>query len=781
MNKPRLLSFVIVLLLFLLPFYWFRTGDMDLGSDTTRLYYFNPVAYIQNVAMSPVSYTGFGHEIVGYYGLAFSLVLLLLHKFISSPSLWIACIHGANLSMGFLFVTLSVYEILRRVLKEKIDDYVYFSGILAGLVYTLSPAQLVGWDRPIITQTSFFINPISFYLALRFVQSGKFSYIASFLVLSVSFAHNFSWAGAPGFFSFFPLATVFIMIYQKIVYGRFMYWKQLFIGFFLFLGLHAFHLLPSIYSLLSPNSSLNDTLFTPKGRIDWGLKFFLSIISSVRVSDALLLLRQSSVTTIMEYLTIFVPVTTAYSFMIVFKENKYKSLIKVHLLFGIFFILTLYLVSANITPWGAELYKQLFMIPGFQMFRAFYEQWKLTYVFYTSLLFGISLYMIFQKKSIVWLKRAGAICIFILFVNAGAFIRGDMSNNMPLWEYPNTRIGIKLDPNFLKAIDEVKKLSSGVRVLTLPLADWEYQVILGPNSGLYGSTSFVSIIGGKQDFAGLYQFGEFQILLTSYILNKQYDDLKRLFGFLNIRYVFFNRDPALYKIIDGFPFHEMKKIIPHNSDSYQEFVDALGLEKIYQAGNFQIYEMKNDYVFPRVYVSDRVLDTPTSNEQWQTQLLTPKKQITTSKPVFIESQTSLLTDNLHVPDIISFERINQTKYIVSVKGAIKPYMLVLLQEYNPHWRVYLEERDGVQKHKNIFGFVDSGPFETLGKKDVTNVHMKANAHANAWLISSDNVDNKTEYTLIIEHVVQRYFYIGILISIATLLLWGAITLVAVII
>ena len=53
------------------------------------------------------------------------------------------------------------------------------------------------------------------------------------------------------------------------------------------------------------------------------------------------------------------------------------------MLIAIFFFTTLYLSSANITQIAVELYRMLFYIPGFSMFRVFYGQWQWVHAFST--------------------------------------------------------------------------------------------------------------------------------------------------------------------------------------------------------------------------------------------------------------------------------------------------------------------------------------------------------------------------------------------------------------
>ena len=167
-----------------------------------------------------------------------------------------------------------------------------------------------------------------------------------------------------------------------------------------------------------------------------------------------------------------------------------------------------------------------------------------------------------------------------------------------------------------------------------------------------------------------------------------------------------------------------------------------------------------------------------------------------------------------IPQII-FTKINPTKYKVIVRGAKDPYTLVLSQEFNTKWKVFLsneinesktlegklsrifgkflesimrfgniviaseENRGNLTRyfndditegmHKNIF--LDENTLETFGQDSIADkTHFLANEYANAWYISPRDVGNKENYVLIIEMTSQKLFYVSLIISLGGLLL-----------
>ncbi|GAH41017.1 unnamed protein product [marine sediment metagenome] len=91
------------------------------------------------------------------------------------------------------------------------------------------------------------------------------------------------------------------------------------------------------------------------------------------------------------------------------------------------------------------------------------------------------------------------------------------------------------------------------------------------------------------------------------------------------------------------------------------------------------------------------------------------------------------------PEVI-FKEINPTKYEIEIKDAKHPYFLVLSENFNKNWKIYLNKKSLPE-----------------------NEHYIINGFANSWLIKE-----KGSYNLIIEYMPQKYMNFGILISSLTL-------------
>lgn len=135
-----------------------------------------------------------------------------------------------------------------------------------------------------------------------------------------------------------------------------------------------------------------------------------------------------------------------------------------------------------------------------------------------------------------------------------------------------------------------------------------------------------------------------------------------------------------------------------------------------------------------------------------------------------------------LPKVV-FNKINSTKYRVEIKGAKEPYNLVFNESFHRGWRAYFKEISGLDGEivANYFNgqirqvvsrniFLDRNTFETWTKEPFSEEkHFLVNGYANAWHITPEDVGGIENYEIIIEYWPQRLFYLGIGISLMTLL------------
>lgn len=164
--------------------------------------------------------------------------------------------------------------------------------------------------------------------------------------------------------------------------------------------------------------------------------------------------------------------------------------------------------------------------------------------------------------------------------------------------------------------------------------------------------------------------------------------------------------------------------------------------------------------------------------------------------------------NKKIPQI-EFIKINPTKYKIKVSNVKDDYNLIFNESFHTGWKLYLNsEKSKNQKNimyqigefastiTNIFIkntqfdnierttyfnneistipynniFLEPDTFETWGQQTLANdSHNIVNGYANSWYITAKDTYGISNYELILEYKPQQYFYIGLLISIITLL------------
>lgn len=598
-KKQTLLPLIISLIFFLIPFFWLKPGEMDLGGDSSRLYFYNPLSYLLSSTLYGITASGFGSENINYVAFPFISFLAIIRHFLS-PTVTISIFHGLSLSMAFLFSFLSIKEIIKGN-RDKLSLIETYASIVGGLTYSLSPALIDGWEHVLLTHDQIFLNPLMFYLLLRFFKTSNSAYIVLATLVTFIFSHNFSVIAAPPVFAFYPMSILFIIAYTKIILKRKIALKPLIFGFILFLGLQSFHLIPQISSIFSSGTSINLTIFSDDSKFIRGLDYFLAVAPSVKASINLLAFPQGTMPGNFSWIFFVFPFIILSSYFF----NKQKTL----LLLTFFFLITLFFATGNVTKTGLNFYANLFNIPGFSMFRNFYGQWQYVYIFFYALLFALSLSIVISKLKRKYVGILTIILIIILVANASSFLRGDVIRRY-LWQSNNVSSVLKMDPQYEKILSYIHSLPLDGKILTLPLTDPSYQLIAGVNGGAYEGPSTISYLAGRKDFPGYAEFAQYNSLILNLLKSGDFETFKEILGVLNIKYVFYNADPKVYDSFPGFSYQYVRGYLPIDQTGYRELVDKLSLKEIKNIDNkFFVYEVPDKYFLPKLYVPTRMISS----------------------------------------------------------------------------------------------------------------------------------------------------------------------------
>jgi len=655
--QHKALPFIIAIILFMIPFFWFKPGEMDLGGDSSRLYFYDPVSYFFTSTLYVVSSSSVGGPTLNYVNIPFIYLLIALKYIFTSPTILISGLYGISLSAGFIFCYLIIME-----LTESKKNNLY-AAIAGGLVYVFFPALIDTWRHTLLTFNQIFLNPLIFYLLLKYFKTSRISILFVVIIITFIFSPNFSIAAVPGLFAFYPVSILFLVFYTKFILKRHIIVKHIFFGLLLFIGIQAFHVIPQISAIFSKGSGINSVIFSTEGKFDRGLSYFSAISPNIKASINLLGLPQ------MEPLNFFSNAFIVFPFIIVISLlfNKQKTI----LLTSFFFLVVLFFATANITNTWLSIYKWLFNVPGFSMFRNFFGQWIYAYMFFYSIIFGQALYIVLDtlrnsksrlKKLLTFLLIS--VPILILVINATPLIKGDIIRQA-IWQSNNVKWVLQIDPDYKQALSFVRSLPAEGRVLTLPLTDYGYQIIAGENGGAYLGPSTISYLAGKKDFSGYNELLGYENVILNLIKSGEIETLKRILGIINVKYVFYNADPIVYDQFPSFPYQRARGL-PQDQRQYKKFIDSLNLHEIKNINNkFFVYEIPNDYYLPQVSVA--------------------KKSFNFNEPIAeIQTPLSLITkDNRIAINTNEENTING----VSVSEIKFDEMLTDLRRQSPFWTI----------------------------------------------------------------------------------------------
>lgn len=740
-------AFLIAIALFILPFFWYPPGAMDLGGDGTRLYFYDPTSFIKNVALYSTAPEGKAnidpakHAYLTYVGF-----LAFIKYFVNSPSLLISIFNGIKLSIGFL----SVYFIVKELIQEdekKSKLSIELSALIAGgfyIIATGSEKVIFFWVKALHSHDQVFLNPLIFLFLLRFLLTRNKVYLFSIVLITLLFSVDFAMISSPSFFAFYPLALLFLLLYIVFVRKRKIFIKDIVLGLLFFLGMHAYHILPEISSLFDKSSIIHSVIF--KETVSGGVNFFDALRGEGKASFNLLL---SSPLPIFRWTSIIAPLVIIVAFLL---QKKKKSVI---ILTCFFFLLTLYLVSVNLTNIGFELYKLLFYIPGFSMFRHFFIQWAFIFFFFYALLLGQSLAIIFEKIKPKYTKTMAASILLIFILSSWNFLNGHLVDAVQ-WGSRDVKTAMIMDPRYEQVLEFIRKLPDEGKILILPLTDNFNQVIFGKNNAAYVGPSSISFLTSKKSFAGYQNFDSYPYTISEDILKfsreKNYERLTQIFSLFNIRYIFHNTDPKIYEEkFPEFPNSYMMASLPKTQEEYKKFVKEFPVSIIYENGPYQIFEFDKNVYRPEVYIPDTLYIDD--------MLVVLDNKEVSYQSGFIDKETC--RKNQTISDFcnstyqspyaeITVTKNNPNDYMISITQTQSelPILVVFQNAYNPSWKLSLANEPPIHEGQ----------------------HLLVNRYANAWLITKEDRQGKTTYVLHLVLQTQKYFSYGIGITFVTLLI-----------
>jgi len=752
---------IITLSLFVLPFFWFMPGEIDLGGDSGRLYIYDPLKYLTSITLFPIkTMNGFDYYQPKYLYIPYVGMLLLFKTILfNSAYLLNNFLNGVVLSLGFLF-TFKFFKEFGLFRNLKWDK---FTLSFCSLFFILSPMTIYDFQRANFHTTSIFVYPLIFYLFLRYMNTQKLNYIIISVLITLPFSPNFGVPTIPWLFSFLPFMFFLFLVYAISNSKSKILIKGSFVWIILFLLVNFFHLYPLAYGFVSKSSEIHRIVFDDSAS-NAGLKYFRVIQPEIKSIYSFLnqpqyrLIGPSGNTTkvFMKYFGIIVlPLFLIYPLILIagllvrrFEENKEKYL---YYVVWLNFLWALVLSTASLGKGAVVLYEKLFLkVPGFLMFRHFYGKFAMVYTFFYAFLLYFSLsyviqYLLVIKKEEYIKKLLSTLFILVIFSGIPLLFGQIVNSGVPGSDVFSGKVPVsmKMDSNFTAYINEISDLEGDSRVVSFPLSMETYQVFQGKGGGVYLGPSVIAVLSGKSDFAGFYSMHNQELTNTFFRLFLQDDPSKilRFLGFMNIEYISYNSDDYIYKHFSYTPFGDFKKLFP-TQGSIEKLINILDGKLVFEKGFYKLYKLEK-YFLPHIYLPKKILF---SNETL-TDFYRNTNFENLPKEIAVFFGDNSFSEILTPPEIV-FKKISPVKYKVELKNIQEPFVLVLSEPYNIGWNIYLTD-------KNEFLY---------------SRHQMVNGYANSWYITPKDLNNQEEAELILEYTEYRKFYVGVIVSSISLMM-----------
>ncbi len=617
--KKNKIVFLIALVLLIIPFFWFKNGEVNYGGDSSRLYFYDPWGILKNEIIYSVNSLGcIGADsaylaMIPLYFVFALLKMIFWGKDCLLNNFW----NGFVLAGGFIFTYLTTLEILSGEKSERRNRSI---AIVCSLFFVISPALIYSWDRALESLGQFLTYPAVFFLFLRYLKTGKIKFLLAEVIFFFLSAVNFTFWSAPYLFSFFSIAVLFFYFYARICRQTRRFISGIVVMVFLFFLANFFHLIPQFLSFFGPSTSAYKFLFVEQVRTDWGLQYFLSVLPHIRLAYNWATQPQYVIDkgyslpfeNVMfnfgvKYLFAYLSFPIVVVWGMVSGNKAGKKFRSIQCLLLLIFLLLSFLMTANITTIGPKLYISFFNFPGFSMFRSFYSKFSFVFTFFYALLLAVSLYAVFEATDSVRKRYLILLLLSSLIVFAGSPLLIGRVVNGTLWLSNDIRIPTKIDPKYEVFLQKIKEKKEIFRVFGLPVAGGDYQILKGAYGGAYLGPSTITFLAGKRSFSGMTGFFIYSSQVEALIREGNYQGLKNLFGLFNIGYLFHNQDDYIYNNFPGYPYYEWEKKIFPNQESIKKFVQDLKFQEIFSSGNYHFY--LSQQLLPLFYLSQRIICT----------------------------------------------------------------------------------------------------------------------------------------------------------------------------
>ncbi len=677
MRKINFWYFLFLIASFLIIFSWFSTGKIISNNSEENLNILSPSRTALHYSTVWWS-VGTGVKIPFLVPREPVFLVLSLMEKAGIPIFLIQAIFlGVIMLVGMVLIYIFVrYGLQLSAYVAGISSFFYLLNI-----YSLTQV----WKRFLyFTMIAWAYLPLFLMLWFKWITELRFRWLGLFLLTAPLFSYIF--AEPVYFLTFWIPAAVLVLIrmweLKKDIKELLKLIGFSFLGFVLWAIVNIWWLYPT---LILTRSWAEDNF--PKWNIN--LDVLLAVSKSFPLNE-ILLLRQSW------YLghendwydfyhnpLIYLISTGVFAVAILgfFKlgNNKYRKYLAGLALIGLF------ISKGTNFPLGYSFYYFLFSaLPFTAALRNSYEKFGLVWLLPYAVFFSFGLYWLFLK-----IKSRYSKSLFLtlsLFLSCGVLV-------YPMWNGdifpPKHRVQIPLyydkANNFLNS-QNVKRefhipFTTEIEKMTY---DWGYAGE-DPSENIFDAENLTS------PNAPLYD--KTYKLLPGYFEKKNFSNI---LGLLGTEYIVFQRD-IIYPKIDL--IKTQKKI-----ESW------LGVSKAANFDKLDLYSLDPRIVKPRIYASGNLIKINSLTEAWD-QVVSDdwnKYSVFTLQDIGVDLKNNL-------PPQVSYTKLSDTRYKVSIRESLSPYILILNNTYDELWKARIGN-------------------QIIGK------HFIVNGFANGWL-----VDKKGDY------------------------------------
>lgn len=729
---------------------------MYLGGDDTRLFYSYPVEFLKNATFfSWYKISSIGINGPSQYLAPFLLLTALINYLIPSKVAMNYLALSVPLILGFLYFQKAIRELF------KIEKKYFFEVYLGSIFYILSPILMI--EQLFVFLISIWLIaliPILIYYFLKYLDTGRFKYVYISAIWCVIL--SFALYAVPWIAGFLLPVTIGLLIvsafYSKKQILSFLKHLLIFAGFILLTQVFWLTGFVSLYLDLGQDSFASK--FLSKGFVDTFTPTILSTATGNILYPLLNLFhRQIAFDFAWKLKEVFIQfydkiylLNAIYIAVFCVGLMKFRTYLndrnkKIFVFLLVSFIFSLYFYTVNIGP-----LKNVFLlmgsIPGFTMFRNFFDKFAPGYVILYSSLISISLIMVSKKFS----KKRNIILSAFLLITLLNFIPVKETVNSVLWTTVDLKKTLIIPEEYINFMEKLNtSISPTNNILSVPFGTSAYTVISDDmdSKHVYVGVSPVKVFSGISDISGHLSFGFTPVanVVDSVIIKHDFNKLNQLMYEYNMNYILVTKNVPK-ALIDSYVF---------NTDLYnaqdKNFLNAIAKEKVIESdnGNYILYEAKK-------------------------------------KNNLINSANAI------------YKRISQVKYKIYIKNVQKKQTFELVDSYHAGWKLFpsknpspdfCTERNIKTTLRSVECDGEEKLFENedilyLFKKDVFEAsHSLLHGYANKWIIDPEyikknydhsyytvNKDGSINIELTLYFVPQTYFYIGTIFTIIFLIAGG---------